>query len=153
MDRHGRSAGAHRCRRVCAVHNSRRSIPGLDEQPGGRGHRSPFSTPVGSRTTRHLPHRPSDPALLQQYGLTLHDVAMRVQENNRNFGGGYIEHASEQYTLTGSGRAVTTDELGKIVLLANQGTPVLLRDLAELTIGPAPRQGATLRDGETVSGM
>jgi cobalt-zinc-cadmium resistance protein CzcA len=36
-----------------------------------------------------------DPALLQQYGLTLKDVATRVAENNTNFGGGYIEHAYE----------------------------------------------------------
>ena len=47
-----------------------------------------------------------DPALLDQYGLTLHDVAARVEENNTNFGGGYIEHASEQYTLLGTGRAL-----------------------------------------------
>ena len=117
-----------------------RTVPGISEVNTWGGETKQFQIKV-------------EPALLQQYGLTLHDVAMRVQENNRNFGGGYIEHASEQYTLTGSGRAITTDELGKIVLLANQGTSVLLRDLAEVTIGPAPRQGATLRDGETVSGM
>ncbi len=93
-----------------------------------------------------------DPAVLQQYGLTLHDVVVRVQENNTNFGGGYIEHASEQYTLLGSGRAVTTDDLGNIVLAAKQGTPVLVRDVAEVRIGAAPPQGATLRNGETVSG-
>src|SRR5207302_7182506 len=94
-----------------------------------------------------------DPALLQQYGMTLHDVATRIQENNTNFGGGYIEHASEQYTLRGMGRATTTEELSKIVLLENQGTAVLLRDIAEVSIGAASRQGATLRNRETVSGM
>src|SRR5438093_1011866 len=93
-----------------------------------------------------------DPAVLQQYGLTLHDIALRVQENNTNFGGGYIEHASEQYTLRGTGKAATAEELGKIVLLENQGTAVLLRDVAEVSVGAAPRQGATLRNGETVSG-
>jgi cobalt-zinc-cadmium resistance protein CzcA len=94
-----------------------------------------------------------DPALLQQYGLTLKDVAMRVVENNTNFGGGYIEHAYEQYTMRGWGRTSNVDEIGKIVLLANQGAPVLLRDVAEVTIGPAPRQGAVLRSGESISGM
>src|SRR6202161_1828388 len=94
-----------------------------------------------------------DPALLEQYGLTLHDVETRVQENNTNFGGGYIEHASEQYTLLGTGRAVSADDLGNIVLTAKNGTPVLVRDVAEVRIGPAPPQGATLRNGETVSGM
>ena len=46
-----------------------------------------------------------DPTVLAQYGLTLHDVAQRVEENNTNFGGGFIEHNDEQYTLRGSGRA------------------------------------------------
>jgi len=95
----------------------------------------------------------ADPALLNQYGLTLHDVARRVEENNTNFGGGYIEHASEQYTLVGAGRASTTADLGNIVLESNSGTPLLLRDVAEVRIGSAPPEGATLRNGETVSGM
>ncbi len=93
-----------------------------------------------------------DPALLQQYGLTLHDVALRVQANNANFGGGYIEHASEQYTLLGSGRATSTGDIGNIVLMAKAGSAVLIRDVAEVRIGAAPPQGATLRNGETVSG-
>ena len=94
-----------------------------------------------------------DPALLQQYGLTLKDVATRVAENNTNFGGGYIEHAYEQYTLRGLGRTTSVGDIGNIVLLANQGTPVMLHDVAQVTIGPAPRQGAVLRNGEAISGM
>src|SRR5271155_676529 len=88
-----------------------------------------------------------DPALLDQYGLTLHDVASRVEANNTNFGGGYIEHASEQYTLIGSGRASTTQDLGNIVLTERKGVPVLVRDVAVTQIGAAPPQGATLRNG------
>jgi heavy metal efflux system protein len=94
-----------------------------------------------------------DPALLQQYGLTLKDVATRAAENNTNFGGGYIEHAYEQYTLRGLGRTNSVDDISKIVLLANQGTPVMLHDVAQVTTGPAPRQGAVLRNGEAISGM
>jgi cobalt-zinc-cadmium resistance protein CzcA len=91
--------------------------------------------------------------LLMQYGLTLHDVATRVEENNANFGGGYIEHAAEQYTLLGSGRALSPDDFGNIVLTSKGGTSVLLKDVAMVRIGPAPPSGATLRDGqETVSG-
>jgi len=95
----------------------------------------------------------ADPALLNQYGITLHDVAKRVVDNNSNFGGGYIEHASEQYTLIGTGRAIKPRDFGEIVLIAKNGTPLLLRDVAEVRIGPAPPEGATLRNGETVSGM
>ncbi len=94
-----------------------------------------------------------DPAQLDQYGLTLHDVESRVEANNTNFGGGYIEHAAEQYTLIGTGRATTPEDLGKIVLTAKDGTPVLLRDVGDVRIGSAPPEGATLRNGETVSGM
>ena len=122
------------------IKNQLRTVPGVSEVNTWGGVTKQFQIKV-------------DPALLQQYGLTLHDVASRIQENNANFGGGYIEHASEQYTLRGTGRAATADELGRIVLLENQGTAVLLRDIAEVSVGGAPKQGATLRDGETVSGM
>lgn len=96
-----------------------------------------------------------DPAGLQRYGLTLRDVFERVRENNSNFGGGFIEHASEQYTVRGLGRVAGSDELQQIVVLARTGTPVLLRDVAKVNVSPSPRQGAVLRDGkgETVSGM
>ncbi|MDP9054921.1 MAG: CusA/CzcA family heavy metal efflux RND transporter [Acidobacteriota bacterium] len=94
-----------------------------------------------------------DPALLNQYGITLHDVEKRVGENNTNFGGGYIEHAAEQYTLLGTGRAVEPRDFGSIVLASKDGTPLLLRDVADVRVGPAPPEGATLRNGETVSGM
>lgn len=94
----------------------------------------------------------ADPVLLEEYGLTLHDVATRVEENNTNFGGGFIEHASEQYTIRGTGRAIDPKEFGNIVLTATDGTPVLIRDVAEVRIGAAPALGAVLRNEETVSG-
>ena len=117
-----------------------RTIPGVSEINAWGGQTKQYQIVV-------------DPTLLVQYGLTLHDVAARIEENNTNFGGGYIEHASEQYTIRGTGRAVTTQDFGDIVLTAKDGTPVLLRDVAGVHLGPAPPQGATLRNGETVSGM
>src|SRR5690349_8623994 len=117
-----------------------RTLPGVSEINAWGGQTRQFQIIV-------------DPALLDQYGLTLHDVSSRVAENNTNFGGGYIEHAAEQYTLLGAGRALETADLGNIVLTAKAGTPVLLRDVAAIRIGPAPPEGATLRNGETVSGM
>src|SRR3984885_8599530 len=94
-----------------------------------------------------------DPALLTQYGLTLRDVAQRVEENNTNFGGGYIEHNDEQYTIRGEGRAQSVEDIGNIVLFSNRGVPVLLSDVAKVGVGPAPRVGAVLRNGETIVGM
>jgi len=117
-----------------------RTLPGVSEINAWGGQTKQFQIVV-------------DPASLDQYGLTLHDVAKRVQDNNTNFGGGYIEHAGEQYTLLGTGRAVTTGELGNIVLVSKNGASVLLRDVADVRVGAAPPEGATLRNGETVSGM
>jgi cobalt-zinc-cadmium resistance protein CzcA len=96
-----------------------------------------------------------DPYRLHARGLTLRDVFERVRENNHNFGGGFVEHASEQYTVRGLGRIGSERDLGAIVLAAHQGTAVYLRDVAEVKIGKMPRQGAVTRDGkgETVSGM
>ncbi len=117
-----------------------RTIPGVSEVNAWGGQTKQYQIIV-------------DPGRLDQYRLTLHDVAARVQANNTNFGGGYIEHASEQYTLIGSGRVSTTEDLGNIVLSEKHGTPVFLRDVAIVAIGSSPPQGATLRNGETVSGM
>src|SRR3954469_1420033 len=117
-----------------------RTVPGVSEVNTWGGQTKQFQIVI-------------DPMRLTQFGLTLHDVAIRVEENNINFGGGYIEHASEQYTLLGSGRALTPEDFGNIVLTSTGGTPVLLKDVATVRIGPAPPSGATLRDGqETVSG-
>ena len=96
-----------------------------------------------------------DPYRLHARGLSLRDVFERVRENNDNFGGGFVEHASEQYTVRGLGRIGSERDLEAIVLAAHQGTAVYLRDVAEVKIGQMPRQGAVTRDGkgETVSGM
>src|SRR5437764_2290264 len=123
-----------------SIKNQLRTLPGVSDINTWGGESKQFQIKV-------------DPVQLEQYGLTLRDVASRVEENNENFGGGYIEHAAEQYTFQGLGRATGTEDLGSIVLMSNQGTPVLLRDVAEIVIGAAPKNGATLRNGETVSGM
>src|SRR5690242_1215386 len=99
-----------------------RTLPGVSEINAWGGQTRQFQIVV-------------DPALLDQYGLTLHDIAKRVEENNLNFGGGYIEHAAEQYTLLGSGRAVNPRDLGDIVLASNKGAPLLLKDVADVRVG------------------
>ena len=95
-----------------------------------------------------------DPYRLRAHGLTLRDVFERVRDNNDNFGGGFVEHASEQYTVRGLGRVGSERDLGTVVLTSHEGTAVYLRDVAEVKVGHFPRQGAVTRDGkgETVSG-
>ncbi len=96
-----------------------------------------------------------DPAKLRQYNLTLHDVVARIEANNANFGASYIQHAGQEYTVRGLGRAESLDDMGKLVVSTTNGTPVLLRDVAELKLDNVIRHGAVMHDGngETMSGM
>jgi cobalt-zinc-cadmium resistance protein CzcA len=119
-----------------------RTVPGVNEVNTWGGETKQFTVEV-------------DPERLQRYGLSLRGIFERVAENNVNFGGGFIEHAMEQYTVRGLGRTQDLADLERVVVLAREGTPVLLRDVATVTLKPMQRQGATTRGGrgETVSGM
>ena len=96
-----------------------------------------------------------DPDKLRNYGISLRDVFLRIQENNENFSGGFVEHASEQYTVRGLGRAVTIEDLESIVLDASRGTPIRISDVGHVRLSGAPRQGAVSINGdrESISGM
>lgn len=96
-----------------------------------------------------------DPAQLRKYGLTLRQIYDHVAASNANFGGGYIEHRAEQYTVRGVGQLRDEADLRSIVVKSEQGSPVFLRDVAEIRVDALQRQGATTRDGqgERVSGM
>jgi len=96
-----------------------------------------------------------DPLKLDKYGLTLHDVLHAIADNNTAFGGGFIEHRSERYTVRGVGLARDVDDLRRIVVAAQAGVPILVGDVAEVRIAPMPRNGAVTRDGtgESVAGM
>jgi len=104
--------------------------------------------------TRQI-HVVVSPDRLKSYSLALRDVYQRISDNNANFGGGFIEHQNEQYTVRGLGRAQGLTDLEQIVVTSMAGTPVYLKDVATITEGPMLRQGAVTRDGkgETVSGM
>lgn len=101
-------------------------------------------------------HVNADPNKLAGYKLTLHDLETAIADNNGNFGAGYIENRGERFTVRGIGRLLTVDDIGNVVVATrNGGTPVHVHDLAEVVIGPMPREGAVSRDGqgETLSGM
>lgn len=96
-----------------------------------------------------------NPERLQAYGVTLGDVFGAVADNNANAGGAYIEHGSEQYLVRGVGLAESIEDLERIYLTAEDGTPVQLHEVAEVVIGNALRQGAVTMngEGEVVAGM
>lgn len=89
-----------------------------------------------------------DPQKLQARGLTLRRVEEALQENNRNAGGGYLRRGDEQQLVRGIGVVRGVNDLRRIVLRAEGGTPVYLEDVAEVRTGPATRQGAATMDGK-----
>ena len=98
----------------------------------------------------------TDPTRLAGYNLTLRDLESALANNNGNFGAGYIEDRGERFTVRGLGRLTNAADIGNVVVATrNGGTPVYLKDVAEVTVGHMPREGAVSRDGigETLSGM
>jgi cobalt-zinc-cadmium resistance protein CzcA len=101
-------------------------------------------------------HVLADPNRLAGYGLTLHDLESAIADNNGNFGAGYIEDRGERFTVRGLGRLQSVEDIGSVVVATRgAGTPVHVHDVAEVTVGAMPREGAVSRDGqgETLSGM
>ncbi len=88
-----------------------------------------------------------DPRALVQYGVTLTDVRSAIQANNRNVGGGYIVRGPEEYIVRGLGLAETLEDLGNIIIAERSGTPILVRNVAEVEIGPEVRRGAVTMNG------
>jgi cobalt-zinc-cadmium resistance protein CzcA len=96
-----------------------------------------------------------NPQMLVKYGITLRDVLESVGNNNANAGGNFIIKEWEQAYIRTIGLISGISDIESIVLKANDGTPLFLKDVAEVKIGPQTRQGAVTRDGkgETVAGM
>jgi cobalt-zinc-cadmium resistance protein CzcA len=95
------------------------------------------------------------PERLVKYGLTVGEVASALERSNGNAGGGVLVEGWEQAYLRGVGLLRDIPDIERVVLKAHDGTPVYLRDVADVVIGAEPRQGAVTRDakGEAVAGM
>ena len=93
-------------------------------------------------------HVLTDPAKLAGYGLAISDLESALANNNDNFGAGYIEDKGERLRVRGVGRITTTQDIGSVVVSTRNGTPIFIRDVADVVIGGAPREGAVTRDGK-----
>jgi cobalt-zinc-cadmium resistance protein CzcA len=93
---------------------------------------------------------------LQAFGLGLGDVVGALRAANVNVGGGYVERREEAFTVRGQGLLTNSDEIGNVVVkTSSAGTPVLVRNLADVKVGAALRHGVITRDGkgEAVTGI
>ena len=95
-------------------------------------------------------HVTPDPAKLVAYGLSFHDVLEALAKNNANVGAGYIERSGEQYLVRAPGQVTTLDEIREIVIRAEGGVPIRVKDVAEVLNGKELRTGAATQDGREV---
>ncbi|MBX3327562.1 MAG: efflux RND transporter permease subunit, partial [Nitrospira sp.] len=89
-----------------------------------------------------------DPARLRKFTLTLHDVYEAVSKNNANAGGNVLERHAERAIVRGLGLITSLSDIESIIVKESGGTPVFVRDVAEVRIGHAVRHGAVVLNGE-----
>ena len=96
-----------------------------------------------------------DPALLLKYGIELQGILTALESNNSNAGGGFIVRDWEQINVVSEGLVQGISDIERIVLKAEGGTPIYLKDVAEVRIGHQTRNGVVTKDGkgEAVIGM
>ncbi|NOV30794.1 efflux RND transporter permease subunit [Methylomonas sp. ZR1] len=81
------------------------------------------------------------PDRLKNYRIDLNQVFQAIAANNTNTGGGYIEHGDEALVVRGTGLLKSAEEIGEIVVTTNDGVPVRIKDVADISVGPQPRNG------------
>jgi len=115
-----------------------RGIPGVAEINSQGGYVKQYQALVNPDRMRH-------------YDVTLQDVFQALARNNANSGGGVLPHYAEQYLIRGIGLIKNLDDIGSIILKEQDGVPVLVRDVAEISIGHEVRYGALVKNGITES--
>lgn len=96
-----------------------------------------------------------DPTALQQRGLGLADVVAAVEHDGRNVGGGAMYDAGGSFLVLGSALLTTPEQVGEIVIRADRGVPIRVKDVAKVVEGREMRQGAVTAEGkgEVVLGL
>ncbi|NNL96362.1 MAG: efflux RND transporter permease subunit, partial [Xanthomonadales bacterium] len=118
-----------------------RTAPGVDDVMSWGGQEKQYQVVI-------------DPLQLIKYDLSYTDIMKIIEANNRQVGGQYINQGSEQFLVRGLGLVEDLHDLGGMVVKVEDGTPVFLRDVAEIAEGAGLRFGAVTRDGkEVVLGM
>ncbi|OGS93921.1 MAG: cation transporter [Gallionellales bacterium RIFCSPLOWO2_02_FULL_57_47] len=96
-----------------------------------------------------------DPVKLRAYGIPLMKVVQVIRDSNRDVGGRVVEMAETEYMVRGKGYLRGTNDIKNLVVKSERGTPVLIRDIARVELGPDERRGLTELngEGEVVSGI
>lgn len=91
-----------------------------------------------------------DPARLMALNLGFSDIAEALERNNTSIGAGMIERGGEALVVRAPGRLRTPTEIGQIVVATRENVPILLREIAKVEVGQAPRMGSGSENGQEV---
>jgi len=105
-----------------------KSVPGVADESGFGGETMQYQVLL-------------NPTKLASLGLSVGDVADALAANNGNSGGGFYSEGGQFYYVRGLGRVHTLQDISKIVVAVNDGTPVTVKDLGDVVLGHAPRLG------------
>ena len=83
---------------------------------------------------------------LRAYKLTFQNLLDALGRGNSNAGGSYVAQGAQQYAIRGIGLLRSPEDIGRIVVSAKNGTPVLVRDIAQVKVGAVPRLGTVGQD-------
>ena len=105
-------------------------------------------------TTKEF-HVEVDPGKLEGYGLTLQQILSAIGNSNNNVGGRTVSVGEQSVNIRGLGLVRNIDEVGKIVLSQQNGMPIRIKDVAEVSLGTVPRLGEAGRDSsnDAVTGI
>lgn len=95
------------------------------------------------------------PDKLKSMNVTLEELFQAIENNNANTGGSYIEKKEYTYFIRGEGRLNSMEDIENVVVKSIGGLPILVKDVAQVKIGHAPRFGAVTMNGigEVVAGQ
>ncbi len=118
------------------------TVPGVTEVLGIGGWEKQFHTVV-------------DPKALLRYNFSVNDIVEIIRKNNLNVGASFIERDAEEFLVRSVGLATKIQDLENIVVKSVDGTPVYLKEIADIKIGGAVRRGIQTRNGieEVIAGM
>ncbi len=118
------------------------SVPGVAEVASIGGFQKQYQVQV-------------DPNRLLSYKIPMSEVVAAVKKGNTEVGGRLIEMSGAEYMIRGRGYARSTQDFENLVIRAEKGVPVLVKDVATVTLGPDIRRGVADLDGEgdTVGGI
>lgn len=87
-----------------------------------------------------------DMGRLKYHNLGLQQLFTALGRGNANAGGSYVERGAQQFLIRGVGLLRSVEDISNVVVASHNGTPVLVRDVAEVTVGSVPRQGLAGQD-------